>query len=121
RRVRPLGVTVIGTGVAYFLLGGKSYYAMPAVLFALAAGAVPFARWATRRQLQAIGAVFVAVLLLLLPVAVPVLPLQTAIGYQIVGRIAMPTANAERGQPIARCTLDRTLAAAWPQILRLSG
>jgi hypothetical protein len=35
-------------------------------------------------------------------------------GYRVVGRITMPTANAERGQPIARCTLDRTLAAAWP-------
>ena len=42
-------------------------------------------------------------------------------GYRLVGRIAMPTANAERGQPIARCTLDRTLAAAWPQIVRFSG
>ena len=42
-------------------------------------------------------------------------------GYRVVGRIAMPTANAERGQPIVRCTLDRTLAAAWPQILRFSG
>jgi hypothetical protein len=209
RRVRPLGATVIGTVVAYFLLGGKSYYAMPAVLFALAAGAVPFERWATRRRLRAIGAAFVALLLVLLPVGLPVLPLHTAIrhgivkarsdyqdelgwptlarqverlargsevalasnygeagalelfghalppvasgdvsfrywrpavagraallvgfsrgratfchAYQVVGRIAMPTANAERGQPIARCTLDRTLAAAWPQILRFSG
>jgi len=209
RRLRPLGATVIGTVVAYFLLGGKSYYAMPAVLFALAAGAVPFERWATRRRLQAIGAAFVALLLLLLPIGLPVLPLHTAIrhhivkarsdyqdelgwhtlarqverlapgsevvlasnygeagalelfghalppvasgdvsfrywrpavagraallvgfsrgtptfchGYRVVGRIAMPTANAERGQPIARCTLDRTLDAAWPQIRRFSG
>jgi hypothetical protein len=209
RRLRPLGATVIGTVVAYFLLGGKSYYAMPAVLFALAAGAVPFERWATRRRLRAIGAAFVALLLVLLPVGLPVLPLHTAIrhgivkarsdyqdelgwptlarqverlargsevalasnygeagalalfghalppvasgdvsfrywrpavagraallvgfsrgkatfchAHQVVGRIAMPTANAERGQPIARCRLDRTLAAAWPQILRLSG
>ena len=30
----------------------------------------------------------------------------------------MPTANEERGQPIARCTLDGSLAALWPQILR---
>src|SRR5438552_9135998 len=51
RRVRPLGATVIGTVAAYFLLGGKSYYAMPAVLFALATGAVPFERWASRRRL----------------------------------------------------------------------
>jgi len=30
----------------------------------------------------------------------------------------MPTANEERGLPIARCTLDSNLAAEWPQILR---
>lgn len=56
RRLRPLGLTVVGVPVAYFLLGGKSYYAGPVVLFALAAGAVPLARWATRRlRLAAVG------------------------------------------------------------------
>jgi 4-amino-4-deoxy-L-arabinose transferase-like glycosyltransferase len=38
RALRPLGATVVGTVVAYFLLGGKSYYALPVVLFALAVG-----------------------------------------------------------------------------------
>ena len=37
-------------------------------------------------------------------------------GYTLLGRIQMPTANAERGLPIARCTLDSSLAAEWPQI-----
>ena len=41
RALRPLGWTVVGTVVAYLVLGGKSYYALPVVLFALAAGAVP--------------------------------------------------------------------------------
>src|ERR687887_2349302 len=58
RALRPLGATVVGTAAAYFLLGGKSYYAMPAVLFALAAGAPPFERRATRPRLQRIGAGF---------------------------------------------------------------
>jgi len=40
RALRPLGWTVAGTVVAYLVLGGKSYYALPVVLFALAAGAV---------------------------------------------------------------------------------
>ena len=39
RALRPLGWTVVGTVVAYFVLGGKSYYALPVVVFALAAGA----------------------------------------------------------------------------------
>jgi hypothetical protein len=31
----------------------------------------------------------------------------------------MPVDNEERGQPIARCTLDGSLAQVWPQILAL--
>ena len=37
RVVRPLGWTVIGTIVAYFVPGGKSYYALPVMVFSLAA------------------------------------------------------------------------------------
>jgi len=191
--------------VAYFLLGGKSYYAIPAVLFALAAGAVPLDRWATRRRVVVLGAAFAVVLLVSLPYALPVLPLRTADkhgviagrsdyqdelgwhelarqvgrlstgadvvlagnygeagaldlfgrslppvasgdvtfrywrpgvagrrallvgftragagfchGYRVVGRIAMPVKNEERGLPIARCTLDGSLAGIWPQVL----
>lgn len=207
RALRPLGMTVVATVVAYFALGGKSYYAMPVVLFALAAGAVPFAHWATRRRLQSLAGVFVVLLVVLLPIGLPVLPLHTAIRlgivkarsdyqdelgwpalarqvgqlahgsdvvlgsnygeagalevfgrdmppiasahvsfrywrpaidgrkallvgytrteadfcrhYRIVARIAMPTANEERGQPIARCTLRGTIATIWPRLLRL--
>ena len=39
-------------------------------------------------------------------------------GYTLLGRIEMPTANPERGLPIARCTLDSTLAAEWPRIIQ---
>jgi Dolichyl-phosphate-mannose-protein mannosyltransferase len=208
RALRPLGATVAGTVVFYLVAGGKSYYALPVVLFALAAGAVPFERWATRRRLQLVGAAFVILLVVVLPLGLPVLPLKTAdrlgvIGarsdyqdevgwprlasdvkrlshaadlvltlnygeagalelfghdlppvasghvsfrywrptengrrallvgltkqqarfchnYRIVGRIAMPVANEERGRPLASCTLNNNLAALWPQILRLS-
>jgi Dolichyl-phosphate-mannose-protein mannosyltransferase len=206
RVVRPLGWTVAGTVVAYFVLGGKSYYGLPAILFAVAAGAIPFERWATRRRLWAVGVAYVAVGLLVLPIALPVLPLKTAErvgvidargdygseigwpsfvrtverhaagadvilaqnygeagalelfgrglppvasghvtfrywrpdvtgrqallvgfsrgdaavfcnGYRVVAKIAMPVDNDERGAPVARCTLDGSLAAVWPRIL----
>lgn len=78
RALRPLGWTVVGTVVAYLALGGKSYYALPVVLFALAAGAVPFARWATGRRLATAAAAFVVLDVALLPIGLPVLPLRTA-------------------------------------------
>ncbi|MGH2972979.1 MAG: ArnT family glycosyltransferase [Gaiellaceae bacterium] len=78
RATRPLAWTVAGTVVAYLVLGGKSYYALPAVLFALAAGAVPFERWATGRRLRDVGIAYVATLVLLLPIGLPVLPLHAA-------------------------------------------
>ena len=41
-------------------------------------------------------------------------------GYHVVSRISMPVDNEERGGPIARCTLDSTLARVWPQIVAYS-
>ena len=55
-----------------------SHYGLPSILFALAAGAIPFERWATRRRLWAVGAAYVVVSLVLLPITLPVLPLKTA-------------------------------------------
>ncbi len=84
RAPRPLGWTVVGTVAAYFVLGGKSYYALPVMLFALAAGAVPLDRWATRRRLVLAGALFAVVGLLTLPITLPVLPLHTAVRHGVV-------------------------------------
>ena len=39
--------------------------------------------------------------------------------YRLVGSIRMPVDNEERGQPIARCTLEQSLAQIWPQVLNL--
>lgn len=79
RALRPLGWTIVATVVAYFALGGKSYYALPVVVFALAAGSIPLDHWATRRRLRVAGFLFAAVGLLSLPLALPVLPLHTAV------------------------------------------
>ena len=77
RLARPLGFAAAATPVAYFVLGGKSYYAAPAVLFALAAGAGPLDRWLTVRRAWAFGAVFALVTLFVFVVEMPALPLHT--------------------------------------------
>jgi len=84
RALRPLGWTIVGTVLAYFLLGGKSYYALPVVIFALAAGSVPLDRWLTSRRFLIAGAAFVALDLVALPILLPVLPLRTARRHGVI-------------------------------------
>ena len=110
RVVRPLGWTVAGTVVAYFVLGGKSYYGLPSILFALAAGAIPFERWATRRRLWAVGAAYVVVSLVLLPITLPVLPLKTAEAHGVIGKRA--DYGDEIGWPAFVRTVERHAAGA---------
>ena len=110
RALRPLGWTVVGTLVVYFVLGGKSYYALPVLVFALAAGAIPLDRWATRRRLVAAGAVFVVIGLLILPLALPVLPLHTAVRLGVVK--ARGDYQSEVGWPAYVRLVERHAAGA---------
>ncbi|HZS58109.1 MAG TPA: hypothetical protein VFA43_02490 [Gemmatimonadaceae bacterium] len=41
-------------------------------------------------------------------------------GYRRVARISTPDGSDERGEPIARCTLDGTLAHVWSRIVATS-
>jgi dolichyl-phosphate-mannose-protein mannosyltransferase len=110
RALRPLGWTVVGTAVAYFVLGGKSYYALPVLLFALAAGAIPLDRWATRRHLKLASAAFVTVGLLILPITLPVLPLRTAVQHGVVK--ARGDYQSEVGWPAYVRLVERHTAGA---------
>jgi hypothetical protein len=102
RALRPLGWTVVGTVVAYFVLGGKSYYALPVLVFAIAAGANALDRWATPRRLRVGGVVFGVTGLLTLPITLPVLPLHTAVRHGVF---------AARG--------DYQSEVGWPAYVRL--
>jgi hypothetical protein len=55
RAVRPLGWKIVATVLAFFVLGGTSYYALPVVVFALAAGSIPLDRRLTPRRLRIRG------------------------------------------------------------------
>jgi 4-amino-4-deoxy-L-arabinose transferase-like glycosyltransferase len=110
RALRPLGWTVAGTVVAYFVLGGKSYYALPVLLFALAAGSIALDRWATRRRLQVAGAVFAVTGLLVLPITLPVLPLRTAVRFGVIK--ARGDYQSEIGWPAYARLVERHAAGA---------
>jgi 4-amino-4-deoxy-L-arabinose transferase-like glycosyltransferase len=110
RALRPLGWTVVGTVVAYFVLGGKSYYALPVLVFALAAGSIALDRWATRRRLQVAGAVFAATGLLVLPITLPVLPLRTAVRLGVIK--ARGDYQSEIGWPAYARLVERHAAGA---------
>ena len=110
RTVRPLGWTVVGTVAAYLVLGGKSYYALPVLVFALAAGSIPLDRWATRRRLVVASVCFAAVGLIVLPLTLPVLPLHTAVKDKIVS--ARDDYQSEIGWPAYVRLVERHAAGA---------
>jgi hypothetical protein len=97
RALRPLGWTVVGTVLAYLVLGGKSYYALPVVVFALAAGSIPLDRWLTPSRLWIAVVAFAMVDLVALPILLPVLPLKTAERHGIIS--ARSDYQSELGWP----------------------
>ena len=110
RAARPIAWTVAGSVLVYFLLGGKSYYAAPEVLFALAAGAVPFAEWATIRRLGIAAAAYLVIDLVALPLGLPVLPLSTANAHGVIA--ARTDYQDEIGWPQLARTVEQHAAAA---------
>jgi 4-amino-4-deoxy-L-arabinose transferase-like glycosyltransferase len=110
RDLRPLGWTVVGTVLAYLVLGGKSYYALPVLVFALATGSLPLDRWLTRTRLAIAGAAFVAVDLVALPILLPVLPLRTAERHGIIS--ARTDYQAEIGWPDYERQVERLAPGA---------
>ena len=71
--------------LVYFALGGKSYYAGPAFVVPLAAGALSVERWLATPRRVAVAAVLAVVLTLpVLPIAVPVLPAATMVRWHVV-------------------------------------
>lgn len=92
------------------MLGGKSYYALPVLVFALAAGAIPLDRWATRRRLLVVGIAFAVVGLVSLPDTLPVLPLHTAVRHGVFK--ARGDYQSEVGWPAYARLVERHAAGA---------
>jgi hypothetical protein len=111
RALSALGWTVIGTVLAYLVLNGKSYYAGPVLIFAVAAGSVPLDRWlSSPRRLYATGIAFVLLALPFLPLELPVLPFATADRLGIID--ARTDYADELGWPELARTVERHAAGA---------
>ena len=121
RALRPLGWTVVGAVVAYLVLGGKSYYALPVIVFAFAAGAPALDRWIARRPRRLLKAsvAFAGVGLLVLPLALPVLPLPTAVEHGVVK--ARSDYQSEVGWPAYVRLVERDSAGASVIVARNYG
>jgi 4-amino-4-deoxy-L-arabinose transferase-like glycosyltransferase len=108
--LRPLGWTIVGTVLAYFVLGGKSYYVLPVIVFALAAGSIPLERWLTPRRLWLAGLTFALVDLVALPILLPVLPRGTAERHGVIS--ARGDYQSEIGWPTYVHQVERLAARA---------
>jgi Dolichyl-phosphate-mannose-protein mannosyltransferase len=117
--LRPLAVVPPFALVAYFALGGKSYYALPVVMFALACGAVSFDRWASSTRLLRVAVVFFGVLVVMLPIGLPVLPLKTADSLGILK--ARPDYQDEVGWPQLAADVTRRSSNADVVVTRNYG
>jgi len=101
--LRALGWAYVAVFVLFVTQRAKVYYLAPIYPLLLAAGAVTLERVFRQRQwsraLPALTAVVVAVGLLLVPLAVPVLPVETFIAYQRALGFSQP--QMERNAPSA--------------------
>ena len=108
-RVRALGWAYVAVFVLFVTQRAKVYYLAPIYPVLFAAGAVILERWCARRAwhwpLPIASAVTVVVGLILVPMAVPVLPVETFLAYQRVLGLSQPqmerNARAELPQVFA--------------------
>jgi dolichyl-phosphate-mannose-protein mannosyltransferase len=108
KRYRFLGVTFLIVLGAFILLGGKSYYALPAYPLLLAAGGVALENYLARPGLAWLKVAYPALLviagLVTIPFGVPVLPVDTFLRYSQL----LPYASEVK--------TERDATAALPQL-----
>jgi 4-amino-4-deoxy-L-arabinose transferase-like glycosyltransferase len=109
RKFRVLGIIYVVAFVTMLLQKSKPYYLGPAYPMLLAAGAVAFEGWTRSRP--ALRPVLLAVLavggLLLSPLAIPLLPVETFIAYQRALGLAPVVAERSTLGPLPQHFADR--------------
>jgi MFS family permease len=85
KRYRVLGITFLFVVIGFLLMHGKNYYSTPIYPVMMAAGAVALEPWLGSRW-RAVGCVYAALIIVtgtyVLPMVVPVLPVDAYLNYQ---------------------------------------
>jgi 4-amino-4-deoxy-L-arabinose transferase-like glycosyltransferase len=106
RWARSLAVAYPLLVVAALVLGGKSYYILPLLMVAMAAGALPVARWArTRGRVALLASALVVAAAVNVVITLPVLPPGAAGTVNAV--------NDQQGEQLGWPELVATVARAW--------
>ncbi|HEY2830398.1 MAG TPA: glycosyltransferase family 39 protein [Thermoanaerobaculia bacterium] len=112
-RFRWLGVAFVALFVFFIVMKGKIYYFSPMMPVALAAGSIAIdSVW--RRRL---GAVYIAVIVatgaIILPLAIPILPVETFIRYKRLFPIGAPKTESHDMGPLPQLYADMF---GWPEM-----
>ncbi|WP_405145108.1 glycosyltransferase family 39 protein [Sphaerisporangium sp. NBC_01403] len=109
RWARPFAVAVPLLVVVVPIFGGKSYYVLPLLIVAMAAGATSVVRWAAAgRRSRVLAAVIAVAALVNIVVVLPVLPPDTVRVVSAMYR--------EQGEQVGWPTLASTVAGVWGRI-----
>ncbi|MEU8269869.1 glycosyltransferase family 39 protein [Sphaerisporangium sp. NPDC049002] len=108
RWARLFAVAVPLLVVVVPIFGGKSYYVLPLLIVAMAAGAPSVVRWAGAGRSRVLAAVIAVAALVNIVLVLPVLPPDT---LRVVNAM-----NGEQGEQVGWPTLASTVAGAWGRI-----
>jgi dolichyl-phosphate-mannose-protein mannosyltransferase len=113
-RYRALGVTWIALFVEFVVMKGKVYYIGPSYPMLFAAGAIVIDRALAPRWRPAVAGALIAGGALILPMALPILPVETFIAYQRKLHVEAPRTESMRLGPLPQQYADMF---GWPEMV----
>jgi len=113
-RFRALGVTYVALFIEFVVMKGKVYYIGPAYPMLFAAGAIVVDRALAARWRLAVVTAIVTAGALVMPLALPILPVETFIAYQKRLHLEPPRTESMRLGPLPQQYADMF---AWPEMV----
>jgi len=113
-RFRALGVTYVALFIEFVVMKGKVYYIGPAYPMLFAAGAIVVDRALAPRWRLAVVTAIVTAGALVMPLALPILPVETFIAYQKRLHLEPPRTESMRLGPLPQQYADMF---GWPEMV----